>query len=156
MIIGAILLLFIDPLGAQQIERMLISNSGNQSNTATLDLEWSIGELFVNDFSSTGFRISQGFHQGVDFINKIHESPLWQPEISISPNPVSHRLYFVKTGDYDLNIELLDAVGQRLGQQEWNGLSTSMDVSRLNNGIYLVLIKDDTGNHAFYKFIKQF
>ncbi|KAA3634623.1 MAG: T9SS C-terminal target domain-containing protein [Bacteroidetes bacterium] len=155
IIIGVLLLFLPGIVNAQQIEKLLISNSGNQVTSANMSLEWSVGELVVNDLTSSDLRLTQGFHQGIDLVNKIFTPPFWQNEIVISPNPVSHRLYFVKNGDDAFNIAILDAVGQQLGRKEWTGLSTSMDVSWLKNGIYLILIKDDLGNHAFYKFIKQ-
>lgn len=155
IIIGVLWLFFTTILPAQQIERTLISNSGNQFNSATMALEWSVGELFVNDFTSSDFRLTQGFHQGIDLVNKVHSTPDWYNEVKISPNPVSYRLFFLKKGDETFVIEILDAVGQQLGRKDWTGISTSLDVSWLRSGMYLILIKDDLGNHAFYKFIKQ-
>jgi hypothetical protein len=155
-LVGVILFLFLGTAHAQFIERSLVSSSGNQVASGALKLEWSVGESFTGNFATNDFRLTQGFHQGTGLINKLHDSPDWQTNIVISPNPVSNRLYFLKKGTDNFEIEILDVTGQQLGSKEWNSTNTSIDVSWMNNGIYLVLIKDDTGNHAFYKFIKQF
>jgi len=155
-LVGVILFLFFSTAHAQQIERSLISSSGNQVSSDALKLEWSVGESFTGNFPASDYRLTQGFHQGTGLINKLHNSPDWQNNIVISPNPVSNRLYFLKKGTDTFEIEILDVTGQQLGSKEWNGINTSIDVSWMNNGIYLVLIKDDLGNYAFYRFIKQY
>ncbi len=140
------------------LKRSLVSSSGNQVASGVLKLEWSVGESFTGNFAIQQFPAYTGLSSGhrSDSINYTTLRTAAKQDIVFFPNPVSNRLYFLKKGTDSFEIEILEVTGQQLGTKEWNSINTSIDVSLMNNGIYLLRIKDDLGNYAFYKFIKQF
>jgi hypothetical protein len=151
----AVVFLFSWSADAQEIERTLISSTGGEFIVDAVKIEWSAGEVLVGDFITNDYRLTQGFHQGIDFVNHVNAPPGWLHEIFISPNPVSHHLYLIKKGMEKFHFEIYDAVGQLVQKGKWNDISKKLDVQPFKNGLYLILIKDEQGAWASFKFIKQ-
>jgi hypothetical protein len=81
-----------------------------------------------------------------------------QPEalnVSVFPNPVKSTLYFNNMKDVD-RIVVSNMVGQQmLVSRNITGESTSLNVSSLSNGFYMVTVYDKNGNSAIRKIVKE-
>jgi hypothetical protein len=81
-----------------------------------------------------------------------------QPEalnVSVFPNPVKSTLYFNNLKDVD-RIVVSNMVGQQmLVSRNITGESTSLNVSSLSNGFYMVTVYDKNGNSAIRKIVKE-
>jgi hypothetical protein len=81
-----------------------------------------------------------------------------QPEslnISVYPNPVKSTLYFDDLKEVD-RIVVSNMVGQQLlVSRNITGERTSVNVSSLSNGIYMVTVYDKKGNTAIRKIVKE-
>jgi len=81
-----------------------------------------------------------------------------QPEslnVSVYPNPVKSTLYLDNLKDVD-RIIISNMVGQQmLVTRKITGEKTSVNVSSLSNGMYMVTVYDRNGNSAIKKIVKE-
>jgi hypothetical protein len=76
-------------------------------------------------------------------------------DVSLFPNPVKSTLYFDNLKDVD-RIIISNMVGQQmLVTRNITGEKTSISVSSLTNGVYIVTIYDKKGNSAIRKIVKE-
>jgi len=71
--------------------------------------------------------------------------------IRIYPNPTTNKLYFKSSIAEDFNISVYDILGKKVLENTVN-INKSLDVSQLNNGIYIVRFDD---YNSTYKFVKE-
>lgn len=80
-------------------------------------------------------------------------------EVSVTayPNPVSNNLTVVVDGleTVNGNIQVLDLNGRVVAQQSATASATSIDMSNVANGLYIVRFTDINGNQAVLKVSKQ-
>ena len=74
-----------------------------------------------------------------------------QQPISIYPNPTTDVLNFNGPFTKDLKVNVYDVLGNRIIAQTVK-IGSSLDVSRLNNGIYIIKFEDFDST---YKFVKK-
>ncbi len=75
--------------------------------------------------------------------------------VSVFPNPVKSTLYFDHLKNID-RIVISNMVGQQmLVSRNITGEKTSMNVSSLSNGVYMVTVYDRNGNTAIRKIVKE-
>ena len=72
-------------------------------------------------------------------------------KIRIYPNPTTDKLYFKSSIAEDFNISVYDILGKKVLENTVN-INKSLDVSQLNNGIYIVRFDD---YNSTYKFVKE-
>ncbi|OUR93315.1 hypothetical protein A9Q87_05030 [Flavobacteriales bacterium 34_180_T64] len=78
-----------------------------------------------------------------------------QQEFSISPNPATSKLnVFLPNASENAIITVFDVLGKRVYNNELNTLSSTIDVSNWNSGVYLVRVSTDTATHT-KRFLKQ-
>lgn len=59
-------MLFCGSLAGQTVlEPSVISTNGGRIETATMTLDWTLGETFVSDSNIDGYRLTEGFHQPI-------------------------------------------------------------------------------------------
>ena len=105
------------------------------------------------------YAVGGGVYQQSAFAPNLYDPELDYAEIHVTsveehpdaatayPNPVSDRLYL----NAEAQVEVYDALGQKVYQ----GLTTSVDVSRWESGIYFMRITTETGNTITKKIIKK-
>ena len=71
--------------------------------------------------------------------------------IRIYPNPTKNKLYFKSSIAEDFNISVYDILGKKVLENTVN-INKSLDVSQLNNGIYIIRFDD---YYNTYKFVKE-
>jgi len=75
------------------------------------------------------------------------------PEFIIYPNPSSSKINISAASDFN-KVEVLNLLGQTVISQPNSNNTASLDVSRLNNGVYFVRIVSENGTNV-KKFVKQ-
>lgn len=68
--------------------------------------------------------------------------------MKVYPNPTSGRIridYLLPDPDTKLSLELFDGFGRRMLQQENLSISTNLDISFLEKGLYIIVVKDAGG-----------
>ena len=68
--------------------------------------------------------------------------------MKVYPNPTSGRIridYLLPDPDTKLSLELFDGFGRRMLQHENLSISTNLDISFLEKGLYIIVVKDAGG-----------
>jgi len=76
-------------------------------------------------------------------------------DFKMTPNPANSRFQLiVPKGLTNVKLEVFDVLGNKIMTKALSKLSSTIDVSKWNDGVYLVKISSDNGNHI-KRFIKQ-
>jgi hypothetical protein len=82
-------------------------------------------------------------------------SDFTKKEFSISPNPASSKLnVFLPNNFENANITVFDILGKKVYNRTVNGLTSKIDVSKWNSGVYLVRVSNDNATQT-KRFVKQ-
>lgn len=134
----------------QNIDRDVVSSAGDDYETSTASLSWTLGELATESFTNTTNTLNQGFHQGNLFVSAIEEDIDLDFSIKAYPNPVKDIL-FVETNELEKEYQIINMNGEVVG----NGIITSereeVDFTNLPSGVYFISV-DQKKTH---KIIKQ-
>jgi hypothetical protein len=74
--------------------------------------------------------------------------------ISIYPNPVKGE-FFISEMDSEFSIKIFDINGKLVLKRDNINSNKPIEVEKLNNGIYFILLKDNQGRSVIKKFIKN-
>lgn len=138
---------------SQQLSPSVVASGGDVSRSATISLEWTLGEFAVESVSSDRSLYTQGFHQPYLQVKEIHTATaateMTDYKITIAPNPVQSVLN-VNLQQFlseRLSLSLVDLYGRRVMTKIVEGKSTSslVDMSGMISGIYLLEIRNATG-----------
>ncbi|MDD3875041.1 MAG: T9SS type A sorting domain-containing protein [Bacteroidales bacterium] len=139
----------------QTIQNSVISSTGASASSGNVKMDYTLGEIVVETFTSGGNTITQGFHQTNLTLVAI-ENPELFSEINVYPNPANEYINIDIPAGYDmLNITLFDDLGRLVSQQkEVSGLQT-LDAHDLATGIYyLQVLSSSTNQSKTFKVIK--
>lgn len=79
---------------------------------------------------------------------------MWTNEVEIFPNPVQDKLFFSSATCMKGTIQVMNLIGEILLLEPINTSESSINVSSISAGTYLLFIKSD--EHSFVrKFVKQ-
>ncbi len=142
----------------QKLSPEVISSAGDISKTASISLEWTLGEPVIESSKVSNKHYTQGFHQTYFKITNIvpakNESLASDFDMIIFPNPVeaileikisSENLLLDETGKVDLF--LFDIIGKQLLIQKTNEKSgsTFVDMTSFPSGIYFLKAQKENG-----------
>ena len=130
----------------------VLSSQGDISKGDAMSLTWTLGELSIASIQTANGLITEGFHQPqlqVASVQSKQEKNVSPFTVSVFPNPVQGILNIKNTSTEEntLTIFLYDATGQKVLQvfDKTKAKNTSIDLSNLANGLYLLSIKDENG-----------
>jgi len=130
------------------------SMGGNDDDEAHAINSTNDGGFVVAGFSYSNNGDVTGNHGSNDmWVVKLSQDPLaivdFQfQEIVLYPNPVSEVLYIEAQQDIE-NISVFNLLGQELLKQSVNGLQSTIDMSGLSGGIYLIQILSSQGAQTY-------
>lgn len=76
-------------------------------------------------------------------------------DFKMTPNPANSKFQLIlPKGLTNVKLEIYDVLGNKILAKALSKLSSTIDVSKWNDGVYLVKISSDNGNHI-KRFIKQ-
>ena len=128
---------------AQSVTPDVRTSSGGYGASSTTNVSWSIGEPMTETAVGSSASLTQGFEQPRFnlTIGMIENEPAWN--ISAYPNPTSDMLSVELADDHvDANAVLFDAVGKRAIEQRIIARRTTLDLSALPAGEYLLDLRD--------------
>mgnify|MGYP001816284941 FL=1 len=120
----------------------------------------SVYGITINDFDNDGFldigSISALTNQVSWFLNdgntlSSEDNLILTENISIYPNPATNQLNFRGNFNSDLEVSVYDVLGKRIINKTVK-YGQSLDVSKLNNGLYIIKFE---GYDNTYKFVKN-
>ena len=82
-------------------------------------------------------------------------SSLYKVDVTFYPNPVTNELTITRTSTDVNQIQLISALGTKVIDMEWdnNALSTELDLSAFNTGIYFLNVSNDNSQSITRKII---
>ena len=141
--------------------QQVISSAGNtktvKSGGTDITVSWTIGEGVIATFETSNKNLTQGFHQPLMveiFPTAIESSQLL--DMVAYPNPTYDKILF-KGGDPNgiYHIRLVDKLGRVLEQKSVPAVDLELEMSKYNNGTYLIeVIEDNTEKRRIFNIIK--
>lgn len=142
----------------QKLSPEVISSAGDVSKTASVSLEWTLGETVIESSKTADKHYTQGFHQSYIKVTSIfpanNESLASDYNMIVFPNPVEAILE-IKVSSENLpqdkigkvNLFLIDILGQQLSVQKTNEKSgsTFLDMTGLPSGVYFLKAQEENG-----------
>ena len=146
---------------AQRLSPSVLAAGGGSARTATMSLDWTVGEAVVETATTSARLYTQGFHQP---LLQVSEQPGLRDEaagysFTVAPNPVATDLTLSITAPESspLRLMLTDMNGRQynLPIVPANTTSTQIDMTTFPAGIYLLRIgKTDGPQLKAYKILK--
>ncbi|MEP5612559.1 MAG: T9SS type A sorting domain-containing protein [Cyclobacteriaceae bacterium] len=126
-------------LAAQEV----ISSQGGSYVSETARVDFTIGEVLVESYSTNLVRYTQGFHQSYVVQLPLGSDEI-QPKVSvlIYPNPASDFLKIDIENGRGSRYKLHDLLGRLVGQGALDEASTTVDISKLVDGAFKLSITD--------------
>ena len=156
-IILILIMLSVFSANSQQV----ISSAGNTKTVLSagsgMIVSWTIGEGIIATYGNSEANLTQGFHQPllVDIIPTAIEGSQLLDMVAY-PNPTYDKILF-KGGDPDgiYHIRLVDKLGRVLEQKSVPAVDLELEMSKYNNGTYLIeVIEDNTEKRRIFNIIK--
>jgi len=124
------------PEEAKQTYAILYARNGDhlQNVTQLLSDAAAVKEFHDNDSDVP----CEGWWWGID--------ELQIADFSVYPNPASNQLTIENGLELEMQISIMNIEGKIIYTNEFSGTSSTIDVSNLNAGIYLVQIFTESGN----------
>jgi len=146
----------------QSLSPTVFASAGGTNTVKEVTLDWTLGEIAVETYSSSQQLFTQGFHQPLVIIQRpasIVSSLLSGYKVSIFPNPVSSviNVQIASPVDGKINITLREMNGRAVySQPAMSGNNTvKIDISSYTTGVYLLTLINSSGSViGSYKIIK--
>ena len=139
-------------------EQYVVATAGDHFEKSTCSISWTLGECISGFVEKSTCSINQGFQQGNLVVQEVPNSVTnpSQLKMEVFPNPVSNFLT-IQMDEFqtELSVTIFNLTGQQFNMQELSGITTTIDLSSLSAGPYLLKIsnKDQTILET-YKIIK--
>lgn len=130
---------------AQSIDRQVLAGGGGQANTATIQLNFTIGETAIQYLSTSGISLSQGFQQTAGNTTGMRNTNKTGAQLSIYPNPFVQ--YIAVRSDKKLSgptFILTDEAGRNIAvssKELEKGVHWRIEVRNIAAGHYWLKIK---------------
>jgi len=142
---------------SQSLPAQVVGASGDNYMTVEGSLEWTLGEIMIETYSSSFGFLTQGFQQPSKVIvTGIVEKA--DSGITVFPNPVENVLYLQTTRSGDYHIQLMNLQGQQLIHETIHHSASAVheiDMHDYGMAIYLLnVIEISTGSRTYIKIEK--
>jgi hypothetical protein len=135
--------------------QQLLTTSGGYMTNSKTEANWSIGEVITETSSANETSFTSGLNQPILNIETLVENIERKLSITISPNPTSQFINIKYIGQLPIKAKLLLLNGVILFNVELKNETSQLDLSKIENGIYIIEITDQVGNSNIYKIVKQ-
>lgn len=147
---------------AQTADRQVIGSSGGAYSGASMQTEYTTGEVVTSSGLAGTFTVNQGFHQNPTNGTGIKEKNL-PVDFSLFPNPAQNQISLSLNAKqaFQLKVSLTNVTGQTLFADEkavpvTNNYKRDISLVELSAGVYFVNLYDENnGLLKSIKFIKQ-
>lgn len=125
---------------AQSLQQELLSSSSGSLKNDNFSINWTIGEIAVESYSTPDLILTQGLLQNrinPNVNTSINDS---KTKFRISPNPFSSSLEINSTIENSYSYEILDISGKQITIGLVSSKLISINTSSIPKGIYLIRI----------------
>jgi len=131
-------------MGAQSLSPEVIASAGETFTGTQVSLEWTVGELSTESYVGN-IVLTQGFHQPTVKSTSIRDFASSLGEIKVLPNPTTGILHIRREKGEALHMVLLDMKGSTLLRKTAAFSHSTLDLSQLLPGIYVLRMSDGNG-----------
>ena len=118
-------------------EQRIIGAAGEFTQAAGNTVSWTIGEVVIETFQITANHLTQGFHQSDLFVVSIEDYGLI--DIQVYPNPARESVNI--KSDVETQMSVYNNQGKLIEVKDINDNLTTMDVSHLSRGTYMLVFE---------------
>lgn len=139
----------------QKLSPEVISSAGDVSKTASVSLEWTLGETVIESSKTANKHYTQGFHQTyLKVFSANNEGLVLDYNMTVFPNPVEGTLEIKilnENSPHDnigkIDLFLIDIRGLQISIQKINDKSgsTFLDMTALPSGTYFLKAQKENG-----------
>ena len=147
---------------SQSVTPDILSSSGDFYANANGMVQWTLGELMVETYNTSGYFATQGFHQTDNFTTGVPVSLPDNEVIGFYPNPASDHLTinFGDNSQGNYHIDIYNSIGQIVHTEEFSASNFSqleIGLDGLANGAYLMrMTNKDSDKIKSFQFDKIF
>lgn len=137
-------------LHAQDASPSVLGSAGTTSQTGTVEISWTLGEMAIASLDAPQAQLTQGFHQPQIVVTVLADAFPDTWEVKAFPNPVSEILHVRwNASNHPVHLRFTNLSGQVLFQhQVENANATQFQVSDYPQGSYFLEVFDQHGSHA--------
>ena len=141
---------------AQSIDREVLAIAGNSNQNNNISMSWTLGELAISQYENNTIEVTEGFHQGEAGGVPIDDLLSVFGQIRVYPNPTTQRLQIEReVASKPLFLQLTDINGKALEKQSISDLKSTLDLSGLANGLYILRLSDGSKRFRTYRIQKR-
>ena len=132
-------------LSAQEIPKDIISTAGQFEQSSQIELQWTLGEISIDQHIINNIGIDEGFHSGGVFktSTSVQTTPILK--YKIYPNPTNEVIFIESKRLVDnYNYSVFNVYGYMV----LNGSNTkrsSINLKTLSPGLYIIRIENSKG-----------
>ncbi len=135
-----------------------INSLGNQAKSQEGTIDYSIGQVFYQSYSSSTGKINEGVQQPFEIL-LVREDQVFDTDylIQVFPNPVEEKLivHLEKLSDLSsISFQILDLNGVTQHSDKIAFSKTEVDVKNLPQGVYMIKFFKNTDQIQLFKLIK--
>jgi len=151
-----ILLLAITMIGnAQEVERAVVSSTGDYYANGAGQLSITVGEVVTETVSDGTNELTQGFHQTAIVVTSIEEH-LTELDINVFPNPTMESITIqLKELESGLTLTVHTLEGKVVLNKTVKALETKLNLATFANGTYFVNVTKAEKRIKTFKILKQ-
>lgn len=141
----------------QIFELEVVSSTGGSGTIPGYSLDWTVGEVEIEMYTSASNTLTQGFHQPAYCVGQVSIREWDLLNLNAYPNPVSNELY-LEISDYneEVEIQISNLLGQVLRTKSSLGNAPlKIDMTELAAGKYILSILSETEVIKSTTIIKQ-
>ncbi len=150
------LILFLGSVGICEAQQS-INAAGNQAQSATGSVSYSVGQIFQQNLTSATGKVDQGVQQPYEIYNLATNENAMQANITVYPNPVKEFLIvdFNSKKLQNATYQLFDGTGRILNKGELKNVTNDINTSTLHSGMYILSISSEGKTVKTFKIIKN-
>ena len=144
-------------INAQSVSPEILSTSGDYFVNGSSQLSWTLGEISVETYQTSGATLTQGFHQTEMSITAVEDFNI-ENVISLYPNPVFNQLNldFGTSSPELYKVTIYDINGKAVYMADYSNANFQrIDMTAYSPGNYTLTLDFESSNHKSFKIIKQ-
>ena len=116
----------------------------------------SVGQVAASAVSASGLRLNEGLQQGFSLEVERIAGAEGAPSVELFPNPTTGAVTLRRSGSLAVaSVVLFSADGRQIGRQVWQGEQTTLDLTPLAAGSYMVRVALPARPPEVYKVVKR-
>ena len=129
-------------LKAQSTSPEILSSAGETTQSSSISLDWTLGELAITTIENSNLQVTQGFHQPNYTITSLNNLPETLGQVEVFPNPSSDwvNMNFTFFQDRQVEAQLVNVGGNVIWSKRIEGqqISEKVSLKQLPSGTYIL------------------